>query len=102
MVKGSIVGPGGVKGLGGNLPGHVHFGIQGPAGGYYIPTIDQTDERTAEISYTPSKADMPPLDPVQIDLPTPQKGVDYYTEEDKTEMVNAVLDALPAWTPGSY
>ena len=27
---------------------------------------------------------------------TPVKGVDYFTEEDKTEMVNAVLAALPS------
>lgn len=33
---------------------------------------------------------------------TPQKGVDYYTEADKTEMVNAVLSALPTWEGGSY
>lgn len=33
---------------------------------------------------------------------TPLKGVDYYTEADKTEMVNTVLSALPTWTGGSY
>jgi hypothetical protein len=33
---------------------------------------------------------------------TPVKGTDYYTAADKTEMVNAVLAALPAWTGGSY
>lgn len=33
---------------------------------------------------------------------TPQKGVDYWTEADKTEMVNDVLAALPAWEGGSY
>lgn len=33
---------------------------------------------------------------------TPQKGTDYYTEADKTEMVNAVLSALPTWNGGSY
>ena len=33
---------------------------------------------------------------------TPVKGTDYYTEADKTEMVNAVLAALPTWTGGSY
>ena len=26
---------------------------------------------------------------------TPEKGIDYFTEEDKTEMVNAVIAALP-------
>lgn len=33
---------------------------------------------------------------------TPVKGTDYYTTEDKNEMVNLVLDALPTWTGGSY
>lgn len=33
---------------------------------------------------------------------TPVRGVDYYTEADKTEMVNAVLSALPVWEGGSY
>ena len=33
---------------------------------------------------------------------TPVKGEDYYTEADKTEMVNAVLAALPEWTGGEY
>ncbi len=28
---------------------------------------------------------------------TPQKGIDYYTEADKAEMVTAVLDALPIY-----
>lgn len=28
---------------------------------------------------------------------TPQKGVDYFTEKDKTEMVNAVIAALPIY-----
>lgn len=33
---------------------------------------------------------------------TPVKGTDYYTDADKTEMVNLVLAALPTWTGGSY
>ena len=33
---------------------------------------------------------------------TPVKGTDYYTEADKTEMVNMVLAALPTWTGGNY
>lgn len=27
---------------------------------------------------------------------TPEKGVDYFTEEDKVEMINEVFDMLPA------
>lgn len=33
---------------------------------------------------------------------TPVRGTDYYTDADKTEMVNAVLATLPTWTGGSY
>lgn len=33
---------------------------------------------------------------------TPEKGVDYFTEEDKTELVASVLNALPTWEGGSY
>lgn len=33
---------------------------------------------------------------------TPVKGVDYYTETDKTEMVNLVLEELPTWNGGVY
>lgn len=33
---------------------------------------------------------------------TPRKGIDYYTEADKKEMVAAVLAALPTWQGGSY
>lgn len=33
---------------------------------------------------------------------TPVKGTDYFTADDKTEMVNLVLAALPTWNGGSY
>lgn len=33
---------------------------------------------------------------------TPERGEDYYTEEDKAEIVNDVLAALPTWEGGSY
>ena len=33
---------------------------------------------------------------------TPVKGTDYYTAADKTEMVSAVIAALPTWNGGSY
>lgn len=33
---------------------------------------------------------------------TPVKGEDYFTEVDKTEIINSVLTALPTWTGGSY
>ena len=33
---------------------------------------------------------------------TPVKGTDYYTEADKTELVNQVISTLPTWNGGSY
>lgn len=33
---------------------------------------------------------------------TPEKGVDYFTDEDKSAIVSDVLAALPTWTGGAY
>lgn len=33
---------------------------------------------------------------------TPEKGVDYFTEAEKAEMVADVIAALPTWEGGSY
>lgn len=33
---------------------------------------------------------------------TPVKGIDYFTESDKAEMVQSVLTSLPTWNGGSY
>lgn len=33
---------------------------------------------------------------------TPEKGVDYWTESDKSGIVSDVLAALPTWKGGSY
>ena len=38
----------------------------------------------------------------KFDGKTPENGVDYNTPEEKKEMVNAVLSALPTWNGGSY
>ncbi len=37
-----------------------------------------------------------------IEGKTPIKGTDYWTEADKAEMVNDVLEALPTWEGGTY
>lgn len=89
----------------------------GENGGYYTPTVTQPSTNTMKVSYTPSKSTMPSVAPVTVTLPagkdgsngkdgadgkTPVKGVDYYTEADKQEMVNAVLAALPNGDEVSY
>lgn len=33
---------------------------------------------------------------------TPQRGVDYWTPADKSQMVSDVLNSLPTWNGGSY
>ena len=37
-----------------------------------------------------------------VDGKTPVKGVDYFTQEDKTSFVTDVLNALPTWQGGAY
>ena len=55
------------------------------------------------ISYTDgTKIESQPISRTGVNGKTPVKGMDYYTEADKTEMVNRVLKALPTWTGGSY
>lgn len=43
-----------------------------------------------------------PQGPAGADGYTPVKGVDYWTEEDKAEIVSDVLAALPTWEGGAY
>lgn len=86
-------------------------GSEGGPGGYYSPNVTQPTADTMQVSYTRSSSDMPSVAPVTVTLPagkdgaagaqgpagyTPKKGVDYYTEADKQEMVDAILNALPA------
>lgn len=33
---------------------------------------------------------------------TPEKGVDYFTEADKSDLVSQVISTLPTWTGGTY
>lgn len=112
-------------------------GNGGSDGGYYTPAVTDNGDGTMEVSFIPSTADMPAVDPQTIALPegrgvsgvrvensdsqyvihfdytdggtatfgmpkaadgyTPVKGVDYWTDEDKAEMVADVLAALPVY-----
>jgi hypothetical protein len=42
---------------------------EGGFGGYYTPKITQVDQMTAQVTFTPSDADMPPVTPAYIYLP---------------------------------
>ena len=55
--------------LGGSLPGHLIFGIPGKDGGYYLVAAEQTDANTIRFTFTPSRKEMPAVDPVDITLP---------------------------------
>lgn len=78
--------------LGGGTP-------EGPAkpgkdGGYYTPKVTQPSDDTMRIAFEPSDEDMPTVNPTEVKLPagkTPEKGVDYFTQEDKQELVEDVL-----------
>ena len=81
--------------------GIVKTALPGEDGGYYIPVVSSS----GNLSWTPSKSDMPPVESVNIKgAPgvTPKKGVDYYTDADKEEMVSAVIAALPDAEGGSF
>ena len=53
--------------------------------------VDATLERAKESGYFNGE-----------DGKTPQKGVDYFTEADKADMVSDVLNALPTWQGGAF
>ena len=75
-----------------------------PAGRY--PTISTTPKRDSTgrlgVTININNPDGTVYMTTVYDGYTPQKGIDYYTEADKTEMVNAVLAALPTAEGGSF
>lgn len=53
-------------------------------GGYYTPAVTQPDDETVQFDFTPSKVNMPAVEPVQVKLPVPdsnQKVEKAYTAE---------------------
>lgn len=77
-------------------------GPQGEAGGYYVPSIDES----GNVTFTPSKADMPSVDPIPLPGGGTQgpKGDDggYYTPTVSTEGViswEASDEGMPAIDP---
>ena len=59
----------GGKGEKGNNGGKGDTGPAGEAGGFYTPAVTQPDANTIRMSFTPSKEDMPAVEPVDITLP---------------------------------
>ena len=54
-------------------------------------TLDKLSVSNGKLQYNGSDVGLKPV-----------KGTDYWTEADKTEIVNDTLAALPTWTGGSY
>lgn len=50
-------------------------GTPGQDGGYYVPSIQQTAEDTAQVSWTASDDTMPPVEPMTLTLPQGPQGV---------------------------
>lgn len=50
--------------------------VPGQDGGYYTPSLTQPDDNTLEFQFTPSKPDMPAVEPVQVELPNSGGNVD--------------------------
>ena len=68
-------------------------GAQGPAG----PRGEQGDP-----GLQGPKGDTGATGPAGADGKPPIKGIDYFTDADKAELVGDVLAALPTWTGGEY
>lgn len=73
------------------------------AGPYYTPVVTQPTADTLQMEFTPSQSGLPAVAAASIALPrgadgrTPVRGTDYWTEADKSELVAAVVAALPIY-----
>ena len=88
----------------------------GGIAGYYRPEVSLSANGDALVfKFMGSSSDMPDMPPQIVKIPagpagpqgetgpagadgkTPVSGVDYFTETDKKEMINAVIAALPVY-----
>lgn len=68
-------------------------GVDGEDGGYYTPGVTQPTTDTMQISFAPSKLDMPVVDPVTVNLPVSEnsgQNANFETDETLT-LKNGVL-----------
>jgi hypothetical protein len=77
-------------------------------GGYYTPTVEQTESETLRVNFTPSNAEMPAVAPVDVTLPqgpagnSPVKGTDYWTAGDRAAIkAEALADLAEVQTTGT-
>lgn len=78
---------------------------QGGNGGHYTPAVTQPDKNTMKVEFSPSKGDMPAIEPVTVSLPagpegapgkTPESGVDYFTPAEVEAIVAAAVEGVKA------
>ncbi len=86
-------------------------GSPGAAAGFGSPTASATTlspESSATVTVTASGPDTGKVFSFVFGIPrgangnTPRKGIDYWTESDKQNIVQETLNALPKWGGGSY
>lgn len=74
----------------------------------YIPELEKTmiilseNKQAAVIGVTDRDGKVISAVGVPTTASVPKKGVDYWTSEDKREIVNDVIEALPKWMGGDY
>lgn len=95
-------GPQGEKGEKGDAGPQGPQGEQGPQGIPGTDGRDGVDGKDGAPGPQGPQGIQGETGPAGTDGYTPVKGTDYFTEADKTELVNAVLAALPMWEGGSY
>lgn len=72
-------------------------GTPGKDGGYYTPSVTQTDANTMKVSYAASKEDMPAIEDQNITLPAGPKGDKYeLTDSDKREIAELTAPLVEA------
>ena len=62
----------------------------GSDGGYYIPSVDAA----GNLTWQPSKEDMPEVEGANIKGDSPVKGEDYWTDADKQAIIDSVIAAI--------
>lgn len=74
--------------------------VEGEPGGHYIPVVTQPTDNTMQVSFTPSKADMPTVESVTVNLPVGEGSGQNLeldptlTQSGKAADAKAVSDAL--------
>ena len=86
-------------------------GERGADGGWYTPSVTQTDENTLRMNFTPSKGDMPDVEHMDITLPGGGSGTSDHSklsnrdaaDQHPMSSITGLVDALAGKQPtGNY